>query len=201
MYMCSIPNVHRMSTSFQSAGAAGLNYFDELLIEPIAKSASVTTDEARQRFATVEPDYLVAYAVSKLADTDGLPSELKTAWGEHSLAWGLLSLAGSELAYFDASVLIAKYYSLGVQTDANNKVAKLDYEPAFTNMLASAERNARANARAARIAAGAIPIQAKLSYQLATVERGGDLADKLDALSEFWASSAFSQTAVMLARN
>jgi hypothetical protein len=88
-----------------------------------------------------------------------------------------------------------------VHTDANNKVDKLEYEEAFTNMLASAERNARANARAARIAAGAIPIQAKLAYQVASVERDGDLTEKVDALGEFWASSAFSQTAVMLARN
>ncbi len=201
MYMCSIPNVHRLATSFSSAGAAGLNYFDQLLVEPLAKQFDMTADQARQRFAMAEPDYLVAYTVSKLADSEGLPAELKAAWGEHSLAWGLLSLAGSQLAFFDASQLIAKYYSLGVHTDDNNKVDKLEYEEAFTNMLASAERNARANARAAKIAAGAIPVQAKLAYQLATVERAGDLTDKIDALSEFWASSAFSQTAVMLARN
>jgi uncharacterized protein len=200
-YMCSIPNVHRMSTSFQSAGAAGLNYFDQLLVEPLAKQYEMTADQARQRFAMAEPDYLVAWTVSKLADSEGLPKDLKTAWGEHSLAWGLLSLAGSELAYFDSAQLIAKYYSLGVSTDENNKVDKLEYEEAFTNMLASAERNARANAHAARIAAGAIPVQAKLAYQLASIERAGDLTDKIDALSEFWASSAFSQTAVMLARN
>ena len=200
-YMCSLPNVHRMSTSFQSAGAAGLNYFDQLLIEPLAKQYDVSADQAREHFALVEPDYLVAATTAKLADAEGLPKELKDAWGEHSLAWGLLSLAGSQLAYFDASALIAKYYSLGVHTDENNKVDKLEYEQAFTNMLASAERNARANARAARIAAGAIPIQAKLAYQLATVERAGDLTDKIDALTEFWAASAFSQTAVMLARN
>ncbi len=29
-YMCSIPNVQRMSTSFQSAAVAGLNYFDDV---------------------------------------------------------------------------------------------------------------------------------------------------------------------------
>jgi hypothetical protein len=200
-YLCSIPNVHRMSTSFQSAGAAGLNYFDQLLVEPLAKQYEMSADQARERFAMAEPDYLVAWTVSKLSDSEGLPKDLKTAWGEHSLAWGLLSLAGSELAYFDSAQLIAKYYSLGVSTDDNNKVDKLEYEEAFTNMLASAERNARANARAARIAAGAIPVQAKLAYQLASTERAGDLTDKIDALSEFWASSAFSQTAVMLARN
>ena len=200
-YMCSIPNVQRMATSFQSAGAAGLNYFDQLLVEPMAKSAGVSLDDARNRLAVVEPDYLVAFLTSKLADADGLPKELKAAWGEHSLAWGLLQLAGSELAYYDSAGLIAKYYSLGAHTDDSGKVASVEHDKAFIHMLAAAERSARESARAARIATGAIPVQAKLAYQLATVERDGDLGDKLDALSEFWASSAFSQTAVMLARN
>jgi hypothetical protein len=68
-------------------------------------------------------------------------------------------------------------------------------------MLASAERSARASARAARIATGSIPVQAKLAYQQASIARAGDLHDKLDALSHYWTSSAYSQTAVMLARN
>ena len=68
-------------------------------------------------------------------------------------------------------------------------------------MLISAERVARASARAARIATGAIPVQAKLAYQVASVQKDGDINDKLDALAGFWSSSAFSQTAVMLARN
>ena len=68
-------------------------------------------------------------------------------------------------------------------------------------MLASAERSARASARAARIATGGIPVQAKLAYQLAAVQREGDLSDKLLALASFWQSSAYSQTAVALARN
>jgi hypothetical protein len=200
-YMCSVPNVMRMATSFSSASVAALNYFDTLLVEPLAKSAGVSMDDARNRLAVVEPDYLVAFVASKLGDAEGLPKELKSAWGEHSLAWGLMSLAGSELAYYDSAELIAKYYSLGVHTDANNKIDSMEYQDAFTNMLATAERNARANARAARIAAGAIPIQAKLAYQVAIVERDGDLSEKVDALGEFWASSSFSQTAVMLARN
>jgi hypothetical protein len=190
-YMCSIPNVRRMSTSFSSAGAASLNYFDTLL--------DIKDDETRNRVAIAEPDYLVAYVTSKLGT--GPLDDLKGAWGEHSLAWGLLQLAGSELAYYDAAGLIAKYYSLGAHTDDTGKVDKIEHDKAFVHMLAAAEQSARASARAARIATGAIPVQAKLAYQLATVERDGDLGDKLDALSEFWASSAFSQTAVMLARN
>jgi hypothetical protein len=113
-----------------------------------------------------------------------------------------MSLASSELAYFGSAQLIAKYYSLDVHTDkTTGKADRVEHEKAFATMLANAERNARENARAARIATGGIPVQAKLAYQLASIERDGDLDERVDALSQFWAASAFSQTAMMLARN
>jgi hypothetical protein len=200
-YMCSIPNVKRMSTSFQSAGVAGINYFDTLLVEPLAKEANMSVDEARMRVSQREPDYLVAYMLSHLQQLDGLPKDLRTKWGEGSVAWALLSLAGSELAYYHSAELVAKYYSLGLHTDAMGHADSVEHDKAFTNMLASAERTARANARAARIATGGIPIQAKLAYQLAGVDREGDVSDRISAIAGYWMSSAFSQTAVALARN
>jgi hypothetical protein len=126
---------------------------------------------------------------------------MKASWGEGSVAWALMSLAGSELAYEEAAELIAKYYSLGVHTGADGRADQVEHDKAFTNMLASAERSARASARAARIATGSIPVQTKLAYQLAVVERDGDLDDKIDALSAFWQASQYAQTAVALARN
>ena len=48
---------------------------------------------------------------------------------------------------------------------------------------------------------GNIPVQAKLAYELASVEREGSISEQLDALAQYWSSSSFSQTAVMLARN
>jgi len=200
-YLCSIPNVKRMSTSFASASAAGLTYFDTLLIQPLAQQAGMSEDAARQRVAMAEPDYLVAYMTSHLAQAEGMPAAVKAKWGDGSVAWGLMSLAGSELAYFDAAELITKYYSLGIQTDANGRPNQIEHDKAFGNMLASAERTARASARAARIATGSIPVQAKLAYQLAVVARDGDLGDKVDALGSFWQASAYAQTAVALARN
>ncbi len=200
-YMCSIPNVKRLATSFQSAGVAGINYFDTLLVEPLAKEARMSIEEARIRVSMREPDYLVATMLSRIQQMDGLPKELKAKWGEGSVAWALLSLAGSELAYYHAAELVAKYYSLGLHTDAMGRADSVEHDKAFANMLASAERAARANARAARIATGGIPVQAKLAYQLAAVDREGDITDKISALAGYWQSSAFSQTAVMLARN
>jgi len=200
-YMCSLPNVKRMSTSFASASAASVTYFDNLLLLPLAKQAGIPEDQARERIAIMEPNYLIAYMTSHLGNAEGQIKELKEAWGEKSIAWGLMTLAGSEMAYYDSAILIAKYYSLGVTPDYSGRATKVEHEKAFINMLASAERSARASARAARIATGAIPVQAKLYYQTATMNREGDLQDKLEALKNFWASSAYSQTAVMLARN
>ena len=190
-----------MSTSYQSASAAGVNYFDQLLVQPMAQEIGVSVDLARNRVAMMEPDYLVAYMLAHLPTLEGLPEQLKKQWGEKSLAWNLLSLAGNELAYFDSAQLIAKYYSLGAHADLTGRIATVEHDKAFLNMLASAERAARASARGARIATGAIPVQAKLAYQLAQVLREGDLQDKIEALAGYWTASAFSQTAVALARN
>jgi hypothetical protein len=201
-YMCSLPDVKRLSTSFQSAATAGVSYLDTLLVEPMAKAHGVPLDAARVRLALNEPDYLVAYMLSHLPARHGMPQELKQEWGEGSLAWTLMSLAASELAYFVSAELIAKHYSLQVHTDPfSGKGATVRHEKAFTSMLERAEQAARASARAARIATGAIPVQAKLVYQQASVKRGGDVSDKLDALTLYWMASAYSQTAVMLARN
>jgi hypothetical protein len=187
----TLPGVQHIAMSFSSASAASLTYFDALM--------EIKDDEMRGRVALYEPDYLVAYMTSRLGS--GALEDLETAWGEQSLPWSVLQLAGSELAYEDAAALIAKYASLGVHTAEDGKIDAVEHDKAFIQLLAAAERNARASAHAARIATGAIPVQAKLAYQLATVERDGDLEDRLDALAELWTSSAFSQAAVMLARN
>jgi uncharacterized protein len=200
-YVSSLPNVHRMATSYSSAAVAGLTYFDALLVQPFMESQHLTEQEARARVANAEPSYLVAYLGARIDGSEGVPKQLKDTWGEQSLAWNLFNLAASQLAYASSAELIAKYYSLGVHTGSDGKVQSLEYDKAFTNMLALAERGARSSARAARIATGAIPIQAKLAYEVATVERDGDVVEQIEALGQFWASSAISQTAVMLARN
>jgi uncharacterized protein len=201
-YLCSLPNVRKLAESFHSAATANLAYFEALFVKPAAASVGISDDQARVRYATLEPDYLVAHMAAHLSELGGLPSTLKTEWGEDSMAWRLASLAGSELSFFRSSLLIGKHVSLGVKNDPLSGVpTSVEHDKAFMNMLASAERKARENARAAKIATGSIPIQARLAYQNARVLREGGLDDKLYALEAYWASSVYSQTAQMLARN
>src|SRR5262249_34461202 len=132
-YMCSLPNVKRLAASFQSAAAANVTYFETL--------ESITDDETRSKVATMEPDYLTAYIAAHIEDMSGTPQDLKTEWGEDSLSWRLMTLSAGELAYFKASTLISKWYSLGVQNDwLSGRPQSVDNEKAFINMLATAER-------------------------------------------------------------
>jgi hypothetical protein len=201
-YMCSLPNVHRLAKSFASASTANLQYFEALFVKELADQVNVPFDQAQVKFAMYEPDYLIAMMAANMPNMSGLPEGLKTEWGEGSIAWGLATLAGSELSFFKTSLLISKWYSLGVEPDhETGRPTSVEHEKAFIHMLESAEKSARENARAAKVATGSIPVQARIAYQNAKVLREGDLADKLDALEAFWQSSVYSQTAVMLARN
>ena len=183
-YMCSLPNVIRLATSYRSASTAGMSYLDSLLVDPLAKKEGISPDVARMRVVSSEPDYLVAYTLSHLDDSG---ADIKAALGETSLAWNLMLLAGAERAYLDSAQLTMKHYAF----DQN----------ALPHMLANAERAARTSARAAQIATGAIPVQARLAFQVASALHNGDVVEKQEALMSYWSASAYSHAAVMLARN
>jgi hypothetical protein len=200
-YTGSVPHLRRVAAGFRSAAAASLRHVDARLVGPLATSAGVSEDVARDRLAMVEPSYLTARFASQLDDSRGLPIELRAEWGEQSLTWTLMSLAVSELAYRDAAALLVKHAAFDVRADPSGKIDAIVSEQALADMLVTAERHALANARAARVATGAVPLQAKLAYQLAMVEKEGDLGDRLSALAELWSASASAEVAVMLARN
>lgn len=199
-YACSAPDVMRSAAVYRHAAAAGLRHVDGLLVEPLIQRAGLTETAARERIASREPGYLTADMLLR-ALSAGLPHDFAASWGERSIGASLLELAGHELAHREAAMLIAKYGSLAAHVDANGRIDAVAHPAALRGLLAGAARAARAHARAARIATGAIPMQAKLAYQLATAEATGSVADQLDALAELWTASAFSQLAVMLARN
>lgn len=202
-YMCSLPNARRLATSFASASGANLRYFESLVVSGIAAQHQIPDATAQMLLKRQNSDYLIASNAWEMAEVRaGLPQLLRDEWGDTSLPWSLGTLAGSILSYFKTSKLISMEYSLGVQYDYyTGQPTGVQFEKAFKEMLIGAEVKARQNAHAAKVAAGSIPVEAKLSYQLASLLREGDITDKLRALELYWESSVFSQTAVMLARN
>jgi hypothetical protein len=199
-YTGSPPHVARLAAAFQAEAAAALRHADALLVAPLARAAGITDDAARRRVAAAWPDYLIADALARLPSGD-LPRQLAASWGEGSVAWSLLLLAGHAAAYHTAAFLLAKYDALAVHVDDAGRIDAVEHPEAFRALLANAGRTARATARAARIATGTIPVQARLAYQLAAVEQTGSLDDQVNALADLWAASAFCRIAVMLARH
>jgi hypothetical protein len=167
----SLAEVRRMADAYRSAAAAML---------PAGTPTELET--------------LVASVMVHLADAEGLPQQLRAEWGEDSRPWALLSLAAGELAYLDAATRLARS-TLGVHTDAQGHVDAVAHEDALAPLLAAADRHARASARAA----GTIPVQIRLAYQLATIEKTGSLDDRLDALSELWAAFVTARVTSRLA--
>jgi len=132
--------------------------------------------DPRDGLAAREPDFVVTSTIR-----DDL-SRLASRWSNDSLATTLLEVAAGDLVYASATRLLEKH---GGDDGA----------------IAPAERAARAAAHAARVATGAIPVEARLAYQLARAEAAGSAADRADAIAQYRMSSMLSQTAVMLARN
>jgi hypothetical protein len=199
-YACSPRDVMRIASVYRSAAAAGLRHVDGLLVDPLTHRTSITAAAVRERVASEEPDYLVADMLTRMG-ADGLPHDFAASWGERSVSATLLELAVHELAYHQTAVLIARYDALPGRVYATGRIDVAAHPAALRAMLASAARAARAHARAARLATGAIPLQARLAYQLAAAAATGPVAEQLEALAGMWTSSAFSQLAVMLARN
>ncbi|HEU4731373.1 MAG TPA: hypothetical protein VFT22_25945, partial [Kofleriaceae bacterium] len=156
-YTCAPATLTRLAAATQAATGALLGHLDASLVEPLARSASISADQARHRVAQVESDYLIAAALAR-APADSLPRELAASWGEASVAGSLLALAGQELAFERAALVVARHDALSLRTGADGSLAAVEPTEAFRELLFRADRTARASARAARIATGEIPV-------------------------------------------
>lgn len=192
---CPPASVLRAAAARRAVAGAALGHLDALLVEPLARKLGTPLEAARQRARALEPDYRIAELPRSAAG--GLPHELAAAWGDGSLATGLLALAGARAAYLGAARVIAKYDAPGAHAEPTGAGSP---PQALRALLATSERAARAAARAAEVATGAIPVEARLAYQRAVVEAAGGAGDPLDALADLWAATAASETAVLLAR-
>jgi len=184
----------------RAAAVASLAQIDAVLVAPLARRAGITEDAARLQLATAEPAYLVATALARRAK-DGLPARLAASWGEHSIAASLLALADGALAYHSAASVLAAHDAFALRADDAGRPAPAERGDALRGSLDGAARAARSGARAARIATGAIPVQARLAYQRASIAATGEADDQLAALTALWTASAWCEAAVTLARN
>ena len=183
----------KIAQMFSSAANTTLQYYDALIIEPLATRHNKSMDFARNVWMDKDLTYLTARLGM------GLGRVAREKWGD-TLASEMAVLAASLMSYLNTAMLVNKAYSLRVKVNSANEPVSLRSVKAFTNMLRAAERRARENAAAALAASGVVPVGAKMNYLAAMAYKKGPLSDQLQALSMFWTSSMISQLAVMLVR-
>ncbi len=184
--------LHRLTQMYSSAAVTNLNYFDSIVVEPMARSANKSTESTRETLMEKHFSYLMANMSLQMGDM--VRQKLS-----NNIQAGMVLLASSLASYLTTSMLVAEEYSLGVSRNRNFEPVRLQAGRAFAVMLTAAERRAREHAAAAKSAAGVIPVGAKMAYLAARAyAQSKSLEDRLQALSLFWTSSTVSQLAVSI---
>ncbi|MBM4371332.1 MAG: hypothetical protein FJ098_06735 [Deltaproteobacteria bacterium] len=181
---------------YEAAAEANLEYFDTLYVGTLADHAKLNPEVVRKELLDTERTYRTAFFNLKFPKTlfEGLaPSGTRT----HTLA----RLSGALSSYFASSALITRYVVLEVRKE-NGELKGLRRQKGLDTMLGLAEEGARAHAAAALERLGAIPLSARIEYELGVWRRGReDLGERLDALSHFWRASKWCQLAITLDRH
>ncbi len=183
--------VTALSEALRKAAEANLDYFDNVVLKDLADQQGMSLATAKENFAANEFNYGFAISASTGAH------ELKDKLG-NTEARAIAVLGNSLMSFNLSSELIAKYYSLQVETDDAGNITRIPFEKAMINMLDFGETTARENINAAK-SAGAIPVLAIIDYEGAKVKREGTPSEKLDALGGYWSASMQGRLLTILA--
>jgi hypothetical protein len=113
----------------------------------------------------------------------------------------LAELAAARRAHLEAWTGLARRELLGLERHPKSGAITAARNPkALERLLELADDAARRRARAAQVAAGAIPVTARLLYQAARSLRDGTVTEKLEALELYWRSGWLSELAVTVSR-
>ncbi|MBM3672094.1 MAG: hypothetical protein FJW86_07940 [Actinobacteria bacterium] len=169
---------------FRKAAEANMQAFDTIIVESKAEDLGVSSDQVRAFLYEQDFDYTLAQAGFNLVEDQRLEEVLG---GGRNAAFG--DLGGSIALYVRANGLINKYYAL-IRADCLDET----FEPVCV-------QNERALASALDFAEGQVeggvgillernvdPTNEVGAYEVAGIDREGDIADKLDALEGYLAA-------------
>jgi uncharacterized protein len=176
--------------TLERAAEANLSYFETVCLDESARDQGLHPDVVRDWMACQDLTYLLAR--SSLA---ALPS-LRDGLGEPERR-DAATLGTSIGVYTAASALIAKFYSLRVEMDAQGNTTGVENEAALERMLEFAGREARASIEAAR-SRRAEPVLPTYYYLVGRTYAQGDTLEELEALQCFWHASLSARIAVLL---
>jgi uncharacterized protein len=170
-------NLKSVADFFRKAAEANLTAFDSLIIKGEADENGVSEEVVKNALANQDSDYLLAIQGSAAIGTaidDFVKNKTAAAYA---------NLGGATVLYARTATLLAKYYSLGAETDDNGAVIGLRHPQALTNALELGQDQASGVISVLR-AKKTDPASVAGVFEVAGVEREGDLDQKLQALSD-----------------
>jgi predicted S18 family serine protease len=144
--------LRQTTRSLVSAATGNVDYLEALLLSDLSGDGSI--EQTRVALAQFEPMYLTAFQLARRAIV------LRPS-AAPSLFSSLIRLAAAANAYVDASVVIAKFYSLGASPRPPNALRPRPLT-ALEALLRRAELGARETAALVRSKLGVIPTDAKI---------------------------------------
>ncbi|MCJ7439008.1 MAG: hypothetical protein MUP97_14760 [Acidimicrobiia bacterium] len=164
---------------FRKAAQANLDAFDSIVVTPLATENGVSDDVARSALAQQDFDYGLALNGSQTigAAIDQFVKDKTSA--------AYADLGGATLLYARSAMLLAKYYSLQAKTDENGDIVAVRHEQALTNALEIGQDQA-AGAISMLRSKKTDPALPASQFEVAGVEREGDLNQKFEALSDLY---------------
>jgi hypothetical protein len=182
--------VRAVAKNMQLTADANLTTFESIFVEPAAESVGMSASAFKSALANKEPLYNLAKASDQ-----GIGVLMDVAGGEDRA--GALVFGHSQTKYTLASMLVAKYYSLGAELDENLNITSYDRTKALGEMLEFADKRAR---ELIGQAGDEVPMRALYYFENAQqLRQSGDPTDKLNALSYYWQASLLSQMSSYMA--
>lgn len=180
---------------FRRAAEANLNYFESLVLDPVAKKYGVHPDTLKAAFAAKSLDYAKASFGASPAAIEYLE---RTLGKTPALSYAQLGFAVS--SYLSSSGLVAEFYSLDAQLDESGNVTGFGRERALASMLDAASDRAREQI-AALESAGGDASMAVVSFKAARSQREGasGASVRLEALKSYWEASNSARLMVLIA--
>jgi hypothetical protein len=173
-----------ISETLRRGAEANITYFESLIIDPWAQEYGIHPDLAKYYFQQSDNAYLTAVAA-----VGGAQSLAGSMLKEEAKA--SVNLGSALTSYSQSASLIAKYYSLGAQVDADGYIVGYDRQTSLADMLDLADERAQEWLSSVSTED---PVNALYYYDNARLYRTGDANDQLTALNYYWQSAILSET-------
>lgn len=179
-------SVHDLTQFCMRSADAGMAMVNALEVNQLAKQYNSTSEQAQAELSLRDP----VYAIGNLTKERILPLLPKYFGEGDQLRYA--NLAAARSLYSRSAMLVAKYYSLGVELDENYEIVAIGRERTLNDWLGDSEDQAIRSISALQNQ-GIDTTTCRQLLSVARLYRGRDMEDRVEALEYYFGSTMTAQ--------